>query len=281
MKDVDMPTLNSVKSPTQVLVGSAQRLRGRAVKSLGIVTSWAQRARSRHNHYRPGTTVVIVNWNSARFLKLTLAAIEAKSPPDTKILVVDNASTDGSREYLASRTDIETIRLPYNMGHGIGLDLAIPRVSTEYVAVLDVDAFPVSDEWLHDSIAHLERGAKLAGARLHRNFVHPSFLVAKSKILHDYNLTFRPIGSLATMTTAPLFLDVGEAMSQRVLITFGGGSSLHFFEATSTRGPGLSGSVFGGIVYHNLYATQGKGYENAWQMFHEEFLHHHPNLAPR
>ena len=31
---------------------------------------------------------------------------------------------------------------------------------------------------------------------------------------------------------------------------------LHFFDRTSQRGPGDVGTVFGGLVYHNFYATR-------------------------
>lgn len=240
----------------------------------------AIRKRRLPRDYRPGVTVLTVNWNSLPFLRRMLAAVEAMSPPGTKIVVVDNASTDGSREYLAQREGIRALLLPLNVGHGVALDLAVPGVDTEYLAVLDIDAFPVAPDWLEQSIAALENGAQLAGAHLHRNFIHPSFLVTRTRVLHEYGLTFRPVGSLARLDrSAPLFLDVGEALSQRMIVKFGGGRALHFFEPTSTRGPGLAGSVFGGIVYHNLYATQGTGKGNALGMSEEAFAEHHPDLA--
>ncbi len=237
--------------------------------------------RVRHpRDYRPGVTVITVNWNSLPFLRRTLAAIEAMSPSGTDVVVVDNASTDGSREYLAGRQGIRTLLLPLNVGHGVALDLAVAGVDTEYLAVLDVDAFPVAPDWLEQSIAALEAGAQVAGAHLHRNFIHPSFLVTRTRVVHEFGLTFRPVGTLAQLDrSAPLFLDVGEALSQRMIVKFGGGRALHFFEPTSTRGPGLAGSVFGGIVYHNLYATQGTGKGNALEMFEAAFAEHHADLT--
>lgn len=230
--------------------------------------------------YRPGVTVVTVNWNSLPFLRRMIAAVEAMSPSETEIVVVDNASTDGSREYLAGRQGISSLLLPLNVGHGVALDLAVPGVGTEYLAVLDIDAFPVAPDWLELSIAALESGAQVAGAHLHRNFVHPSFLVTRTPVVHQYGLTFRPVGTLKRLDrAAPLFLDVGEALSQRMIVKFGGGRALHFFEPTATRGPGLAGSVFGGLVYHNLYATQGTGKSNALDMFEAAFAEHHPDLV--
>lgn len=172
--------------------------------------------------------------------------------------------------------------LPTNLGHGLALDLAVPTVSTRHLAILDVDAFPVSNRWLEESIGALDAGAQVAGARLHRNFVHPSFLVTRTAVVRRYGLTFRPVGSLTGLSTsAPLFLDVGEALSQRLMVKYGGGSALHFFEATSVVGPGLAGSVFGGLVYHNLYGTQGEGRETARSRFDEAFAAHLPMLRPQ
>jgi glycosyltransferase involved in cell wall biosynthesis len=237
------------------------------------------RVKRRPHSYRPGVTVVTVNWNSLPFLRAMVAAVRAMSPPDIEIVVVDNASTDGSREWLRTQPDIRVIELPVNVGHGVALDLAVPTIDTEYLAVLDVDAFPISDQWLQQSIAALEAGAKAAGARMHRNFVHPCFLVTYTKVLHDYGLTFRPVGSLAKLSTeAPLFLDVAEALSQRLIVKFGGGQALHFFDITSTRGTGVDGAVFGGLVYHNMFATQGKGRDDALRHWHEALATYHPTL---
>ena len=81
-------------------------------------------------------------------LRVPLDAIRAMSPRDTEIVVVDNGSSDGSIDFLRSRRDVRVMALPSNLGHGVALDLGVARVRTEYLAVLDVDAFPISDRWL-------------------------------------------------------------------------------------------------------------------------------------
>jgi glycosyltransferase involved in cell wall biosynthesis len=237
------------------------------------------RLRIQPKTYRPGTTVITVNWNSLSFLSGMVTATRAMSPADIELLVVDNASTDGSREWLEARDDLRMMKLPVNVGHGAALDLAVASVDTEYIAVLDVDAFPTSAEWLDQSIAALQSGAQLAGAHMHRNFVHPCFLVARTKVLHDLDLTFRPVGSLSHLETrAPLFLDVGEALAQRVIIKFGGGQAMHFFEITEAEGPGPARAVFGGLVYHNMFATQGTGRSDAVDHWNDALARYHPDL---
>lgn len=263
-------------TPMRTRIGQTK---GLAIRGAGAL--WARAAMSRHpTYYTPGATVVIVTWNSLPYLRRTLEAVREMSPPDTQVLVVDNHSEDGTREYLDHRTDVRTLRLPVNVGHGVALDLAVPRLSTEIMAVLDVDAFPVSQHWLSECIAALDNGAHVAGAHLHRNFVHPCFLVTRTSTLHRYGLTFRPVGSLSTYSTsAPLFLDVAEALAQRLIVKFGGGQAVHFFEPTSVQGPGMAGTVFGGLVYHNMYATQGVHRASAEAMFQEAFDRHHPELG--
>ncbi len=51
-------------------------------------------------------SIIIVNWNGGELLRRCLASV-AQFPPQLpyEIVVVDNASTDGSREWLASLGD--------------------------------------------------------------------------------------------------------------------------------------------------------------------------------
>lgn len=256
------------------------RAKGRAVRGVGATVARVRRP-GRDATYRPGVTVVTVSWNSLPFLRVMLDATRAMSPSDTEILVVDNGSSDGSVEYLRTRNDVRVMRLPTNVGHGVALDLAMAAVDTEYAALLDVDAFPISDRWLDESIAALNAGAQIAGARMHRNFVHPCFLVTRPRLLHEYGLTFRPVGSLAvSKKKAPLFFDVGEALTQRVILKFGGGRAIHYFEITSLRGPGNAGQVFGDLVYHNLWATHGNRRGEALELFREAVDQYHPGIWP-
>ncbi len=255
--------------------------KGRAVRAIGSSAAWALRRRP-VDHYRPGVTVMTVNWNSLAFLEPMLEATVAMSPPGTELLVVDNGSTDGSTGYLRGRDDVRVVRLPVNLGHGVALDVGAALVDTEHLAILDVDAFPVSERWLDESLQALAAGAQVAGARMHRNFIHPCFLVTTTRLLRYHDLTFRPVGSLARLEDrAPLFLDVGEALSQRVIVKYGGSRALHPFEISSVRGPGLAGAVFADLVYHNMFATQGSGRDSALAYWHEALAEHHPELTRR
>jgi GT2 family glycosyltransferase len=93
------------------------------------------------------TTVVVVTWRGREHLTGCLDAVAAQTRSH-RILVVDNASDDGSAELLAGHPSRpEVLRLPANRGYAGGLAAALPRVGTEFVAWLNDDTMPAPD-WL-------------------------------------------------------------------------------------------------------------------------------------
>jgi glycosyl transferase family 2 len=222
-------------------------------KSLGVrVATRTLRMMARRARLRPGITIVIVNWNSADFLRTTLSAIRRFTSQDVSILVVDNYSKDGSRSSLRGLQDCRVMCLPYNVGHGPALDLALLTARTEYVVTLDVDAFPVSDEWLETLTGPLRRGYHVVGAHMYREFAHPCCLAMRLRRFIELNHTFHPNcrdwGETANLGITEW--DVGELISMRER------GSVLLIEPSETRGPGFVGTVFGGVVYHNFYGTR-------------------------
>jgi GT2 family glycosyltransferase len=92
--------------------------------------------------------VLIVNWNAGAYLGATLAALAKQRRPADRIVVVDNASTDGSRELVARSPGIELIALNDNVGFAAGNNIAAAAVADcDWLAFLNPDAFP-EPEWL-------------------------------------------------------------------------------------------------------------------------------------
>lgn len=86
-------------------------------------------------------SVIIVNWNTSEMLKNCLYSIEeTKGNIDLEIIVVDNASSDGSREMINDQ--FPTVRL-INSGGNIGFaranNLAIPYAKAPLVFFLNPD----------------------------------------------------------------------------------------------------------------------------------------------
>ena len=224
--------------------------------------------RGRARSVQPGITIVTVNWNTLPFLRVLIDTVVARSPEGTKIIVVDNASDDGSQQYLSSRPEVESIPLRVNIGHGKALDIGVARVLTEYVVVLDVDAFPIRDGWLSESLSMLDAGSVLSGAYFHRSYIHPCFLVFRRDSVLMNDLSFAPIGRFPSQSQARygLFLDVGEAVSQAVTVKHGA-DALHRVPFTEVLGPGMGSTVFGDVVYHNFHTTHGEFSDVALQRF--------------
>lgn len=92
--------------------------------------------------------IIIVTFNRLIFLKICLCRILAQTKEPSEILVVDNCSTDGTGEYLASFNDITKIFLKENMGPAGGYHEGIKYFSentnVDYVWVMDDDFFPFS-----------------------------------------------------------------------------------------------------------------------------------------
>lgn len=118
--------------------------------------------------------VAVVSWNSGAWLARSLASLAVQSQPPHRIVIVDNASSDGSLSDLASlHESIEIVRLDCNAGFAAANNLAIERVSDcEWVALLNPDAFAEPD-WL-------EQLLNAAAA-------NPAFAFFASRMLSDAN----------------------------------------------------------------------------------------------
>jgi N-acetylglucosaminyl-diphospho-decaprenol L-rhamnosyltransferase len=85
--------------------------------------------------------ILILNWNGRELLREHLpsviaAAVHAGIP----VAVVDNGSTDGSRELLAREfPDVQVVALGRNLGFGLGYNAAMGRVPWDTVILLNND----------------------------------------------------------------------------------------------------------------------------------------------
>lgn len=86
-------------------------------------------------------SIVIVAWNAKRYLELCLESL-AEAPPrrSTEILVVDNASSDGTAEMVETRfPHVTLIRSAENLGFSRGNNVAIRQCQGRYIALVNPD----------------------------------------------------------------------------------------------------------------------------------------------
>ena len=85
----------------------------------------------------PTVSALVVSWNNRDFLGRCLESL----PKGTEIVVVDNASTDGSADFVAETfPDIQLIRLHQNVGFAAGINRAAAVATGTYLLLLNPDA---------------------------------------------------------------------------------------------------------------------------------------------
>lgn len=219
---------------------------------------WARRLASRRlDHLVEGVTVIIVNWNTKEVTADVLRTVRALSPADVQILVVDNGSTDGSREMLRKWQGIDTLLLGSNAGHGVALDLAVCSVNTSVAVTLDSDALPLRTGWLEPATTPVLTGrAVLAGLRSSRNFVHPVYAAIATAAFIRRRLSFQsfvpPGVSGTTARWGEEAWDTAELLTGRLDPT-----EVVFIERTPNLVPGLPGMTTGDVVYHHGGVSRG------------------------
>jgi GT2 family glycosyltransferase len=91
---------------------------------------------------------VVVTWNRRQLLAEALAALAKQSHVLDAVVVVDNASTDGTDDLLAGRDDLDVVRLATNTGGAGGFAVGVERALThqpDLVWLLDDDTIPTAD----------------------------------------------------------------------------------------------------------------------------------------
>ncbi|MGE5617896.1 MAG: glycosyltransferase family 2 protein [Sphingomonadaceae bacterium] len=96
----------------------------------------------------PFISVIVPNWNGARYLAGCLDSLRSQSYQHFEVLVVDNGSTDGSDRMVPERyPEFHLLSLGSNLGFAAAVNEGIRRSRGELVALLNNDAEAEID-WL-------------------------------------------------------------------------------------------------------------------------------------
>jgi glycosyltransferase involved in cell wall biosynthesis len=90
-------------------------------------------------------TVAICSLNGEKFLPSTLNALFDQISQETKVILVDDGSSDRTSE-IAKQYGIEVIKHKQNMGYGQARQSALDACQTEILAFID-DSCVISSEW--------------------------------------------------------------------------------------------------------------------------------------
>ncbi|WP_447035607.1 glycosyltransferase family 2 protein [Streptomyces sp. DSM 118878] len=207
----------------------------------------------------PDTGVVIATRNRADSLARTLRHL-LDLPEEPEILVVDNASTDGTRERLARDfPQVRVMSLPRNRGALARTD-GVRALRTPYVAFSDDDSW-----WAPGALEH---AAKLLDTHPRLGLISARTLVGPDEEPDPLNdvLATSPLGPADDLPGTQVlgFLACASVCRREAYLGVGGFHPLLFFGGEET------------MLAYDLAAQD-------WGVTHcpDVVAHHHPDPAPR
>lgn len=118
-------------------------------------------------------SVIIPNWNGKNLLEDCLISLGRQTVKEFEIILVDNASTDGSLEYVENNfPQVRIIKLMKNFGFAKAINEGVKASDTEYVVFLNNDT-RVGKYWLESLIKCAD--------------LHPEVISVNSKLLNFYD----------------------------------------------------------------------------------------------
>jgi len=112
----------------------------------------------------PKVAIVILNWNGINYLRQFLPSVLSTIWPNLDIIIGDNASTDGSVEFIKREyPTIKIIQNYQNYGFTGGYNRVLAKVEADYFILLnsDVEVFP---DWIAPIIKLMESDPLIAVA---------------------------------------------------------------------------------------------------------------------
>ena len=111
----------------------------------------------------PSLAVVIANWNALAFLRDCLASLDRQTAESFEVIVVDNGSSDESRDYLRG-LDVRLITLDRNVGFAPAMNLGASSTSASWIFALNADTV-LDPSCLELLSAALEEDPSLGGVQ--------------------------------------------------------------------------------------------------------------------
>ncbi|MGH7697767.1 MAG: glycosyltransferase family 2 protein, partial [Candidatus Dormibacteria bacterium] len=99
--------------------------------------------------------VVLVNWNGMADAPGVLESLRAQSLPPREIVVVDNGSRDGSREWFETQPGVEVLANPGNRGFAAAVNQGVAASSSAYLCLCNLDV-RLDPDFLAAAVARAE-----------------------------------------------------------------------------------------------------------------------------
>ena len=147
---------------------SGDRARAQERTQWALAHDWSDRADRLQDSIGeafPRVSVIVLTWNNLEFTQACLHSLEVHTQyPNWELLLVDNASTDGTQEFLADYAErnprSRLIQNEGNLGFAAGNNRGLEAADGEYLVILNNDTY-VTRGWLLDLTRHMRRDPKL------------------------------------------------------------------------------------------------------------------------
>jgi GT2 family glycosyltransferase len=182
-------------------------------------------------------SIVLVTWNSARYLRRCLDGIAHQTHPVAELVVVDNASVDGSLAMLPAHARV--VRNDTNRGFSAAVNQALAVATGDFVLVLNPDCHLLPDY----------------AERLMRAFDDPAIGSVTGMLIRARGFDIEPTGEIDSlgirMTRTGRHLDIaqGETTASRKASTanrfevFGVSGAAAMFRASFLRDAAVDGEA--------------------------------------
>jgi glycosyltransferase involved in cell wall biosynthesis len=148
-------------------------------------------------------SVIIPCYNELGTIGQVIAAVKASPVKNTEIIIVDDYSTDGTRDFLMTTLEAEVDKVVYhkkNCGKGAALRSGFAEATGDVVIVQDADLeydpreFPLMIQAIAENKADVVFGSRFMGSQPHRvvyfwHMVGNKFLTLLSNMFTNINLS--------------------------------------------------------------------------------------------
>ena len=127
----------------------------------------------------PKVSIVIPHWNNVEILSECLKSIGSTIYPDFEVIVVDNASTDNSVQYVkANFPDVKLIENDRNDGYAGGCNIGADLAQGKYLVFLNNDTIQ-NPNWISSLLSTIKSNSQIAA-------VQPKILNYFDRKIFDY-----------------------------------------------------------------------------------------------
>lgn len=113
----------------------------------------------------PQISIIVLNYNGKQFLPVCFDSLLKSTYPNVELLMVDNASTDDSVEFVQKNyPQVKIVHSGGNIGYSAGNNRGISEASGKYVLLLNND-IEVTPGWLEPIIEEFESDEKIAAVQ--------------------------------------------------------------------------------------------------------------------